>query len=388
MRIFLAVASILFVLCLALPGLNQMTGWPPDQPLRGVETPAGEVNWCVSSWWDGIVQPEFEEWFSQQVGLRGVLVRTANQMAYSLFQELPQGKGTRVVSGREGFLYESGYVDAYRRGGQRTREELRRVSASTRRLQDRLAADGIDFWLVIAPSKAEIYPEYLPRQADVAGRPARRSHYEDMIGFLREDGVNVVDAHALFLEWKQDAAIPMLFPKGGTHWNRYGTARIVSILMDQMREAAGKNWPTIQVAGMESRQEILPPDNDLGELANLWQRDSLSGPQIHPVLDIDPGTEKPNLLLICDSFGAMVGETLQHNRLIRQHDAYYYNTRHQKWPRNRAPVPDSDTEIPAVLQRLVGRDAVVVVEVETFLPEIGFGFAEDLLEAYDTLDAQ
>lgn len=386
MRVFLVMAAILFGLVLALPGIHRLTGWPPDRPLGGVEAPVPEAEWGMSGWWNGTVQPAFETWYSREIGLRGALVRTANQIAYSLFGELAQGKGTRVIPGRNGFLYESVYVDAYRRGGQRSKTDLRRISAETRRLQDRLAADGIGFWLVIAPSKAEIYPEHLPREADTAGRAARRSPYEDMIGFLKEDGVNVVDGHALFQEWKRGPDSPMLFPQGGTHWNRYGMARIVSILMDRLRETTGKDWPSLKVTGSKTSRKIIPPDNDLGELANLWQRRSLAGPQIRPVLEIHPGTEKPDLLLICDSFGAMVGQLLEDRRLIRRHDAYYYNKRHQGWPRRRKPGPAPDPELPVVLQRVAGRDAVVIVQVEYFLPEIGFGFAKELLEAYDAVD--
>ncbi len=384
----LGLAAGLFALVLGLPLVQGWTGWPPDRPLGGVEAPVPEPVWTWGGWWSGTVQPVHEVWLGRHIGLRGALVRTANQIAYTLFGELAQGRGTRVVAGRDGYFYESVYVDDFRKGGRRSRKEIRRRSADLRRLQDRLAADGIGFWLVIAPSKAEIYPEHLPESADAAGRAGRRSHYDIMIDWLRRDGVNVVDAHALFQTWRREDGTPALFSRTGTHWNHYGTARVVSVLMERMREASGKGWPELKVAGAVTNLEIVSPDNDLGELANLWQRRSLAGPQIHPVVEAVSGSEKPDVLLICDSFGAMVGKLFQQYRLIRQHDAYYYNKRHLAWPRNRERGGERDSSLPEILQRVAGRDAVVIVEVEHFLPEIGFGFAEELLKAYEERDAQ
>ncbi len=388
MKILLAIFAVMFYLLLMLPLFSMVTGWPPDVRLSGEEPEVAPAAWGLSAWWNGAVQSEFDAWLAARIGLRGVLVRTANQIAYSLFRELPKGTGTRVVAGKAGFLFENTYVDAYRRGGSQSEKLLRRRSAEVRRLQDRMARDGIAFWLVIAPSKAEIYPEYLPAEADVAGRPSRRSHYERMIGFLQADGVNVVDGHALFQEWKRDPATPPLFPAGGTHWNRYGAGRVVALLLDRLREGSGKPWPVLRVTGAETDRKIIAPDNDLGELANLWQGRSLAGPQTHPVIEVDPGDEKPDILLICDSFGAMIGEMLQRERLIRRHDAYFYNKRHFGSSDGRRMDSAFDAGQVDALQRVAGRDAVVIEEVEYFLPEIGFGFVGQLLKAYDALDGK
>ena len=200
MKTFLLVAAILFSLVLALPLVQMATGLPPDYPLAGVETTATRPAAGWAAWWNGTLQPDFDGWINQRIGLRGWLVRTANQLNYVLFRELPRRSGTQVLLGRDGMLYEKVYVDAYNQSGHRLGKELRNISASTKRLQDRLAADGIAFLLVIAPSKAEIYPEFLPPEADVAGRPARRSNYDNFVKYLHADGVNLVDAHELFLQ--------------------------------------------------------------------------------------------------------------------------------------------------------------------------------------------
>ena len=387
MKAFLTIAASLFVLLLLLPLIHALTGWPPDLPLQGVENEVSPPDLRGNAWWEGTLQPDIDAWLNRHIGLRGRWVRLANQINYSFFRELPRGEGTKVVLGREGFLFEKVYVDEFRRAGQSPEAKLREASASVRRLQDRLAADGIAFLLVIAPSKAEIYPEYLPEEADAAGRPNRRSNYENLIGFLRQDGVNLVDAHELFLEWKREAGTPLLFAHSGTHWNHYAAARVIEQVTGRLRELTGKDLPATPVVGSETNQLIMGSDNDLGDLANLWSRQQLAGPQIHPLRENQPGTYRPDILFVCDSFGTQLTALMTRSKLYRQQDTYYYNKRHFFWPRPRPSHLEPGQTNPDLLLDLQGRDAVVVVEVEYFLPEIGFGFVDELLRAYDERDA-
>ena len=385
MRAFLLCAAIVFSLLLALPLVQMGTGLPPDYPLAGVESTATPPAVGLSPWWNGTMQAEFDAWINQRIGLRGLLVRTANQANFSLFGELPRRSGTQVLLGRAGMLFEKVYVDAYNRSGRRPGWELRNISASVRRLQDRLAQDGLAFLLVIAPSKAEIYPEFLPASADVAGRPERRSNYQNFVKYLRADGVNLVDAHELFLEWKTEPGAPRLFSNGGTHWNEYGAARIVEEILRRLRELTGKELPAVRIAGATTNRTIVGEDNDLGELANLWSGRPLAGPQVHPVAEVQAGSHLPDLLFIGDSFVFTLTNFMDRQGLYRKRDTYYYYNRQYFYPE--APNAALDKRQLDLLAELRGRDAVVIEVGEYWLPRVGFGFVRDLLKAYDALDA-
>ena len=385
MKTFLLVAAILFSLVLALPLVQMATGFPPDYPLAGVETTATRPATGWAAWWNGTLQPDFDGWINQRIGLRGWLVRTANQLNYVLFRELPRRSGTQVLLGRDGMLYEKVYVDAYNQSGHRLGKELRNISASTKRLQDRLAADGIAFLLVIAPSKAEIYPEFLPPEADVAGRPTRRSNYENFVKYLRADGVNLVDAHELFLQWKTAPGAPRLFANGGTHWNEYGAARVVAEIARRLRAATGKDLPTVEIVGAATNRTIVGEDNDLGELVNLWSGRPLAGPQVHPVVDVRPGAHLPDVLFVGDSFVFTLTNFMDRHGLYRKRNTYYYYNREYFWPA--APNAPLDKRQLDLLAEVRGRDAVVIEVGEYWLPRVGFGFVRDMLRAYDAWDA-
>ena len=385
MKKHLLVAAILFSLFLALPIFQMATGLPPDYVLQGVENKVVPPNPGWAAWWNGTLQAEVDAWLNQRIGLRGLLVRTANQVNFTLFGELPKRSGTQVLMGRGGMLFEKVYVDAYNSGGRRPESELRNVSASTRRLQDRLAADGIAFLLVIAPSKAEIYPENLPESADVAGRPGRRGNYQNIVEFLRADGVNLLDAHELFLEWKREPGMPLLFAKGGTHWNEYGAARVVARILGRLRDLTGKDLPSVEISGAVTNRTIVESDNDLGELVNLWSGRPLAGPQIHPVAEVRPGSHLPDILVVGDSFVFTLTNFMDRMGLYRKRDLYYYYNRHYFYPV--APNVALDKRQLDLLEEIRGRDAVVIEVSEYWLPRIGFGFVRDLLRAYDALDA-
>ena len=385
MKKFLSISAGLFSLFLALPLVQSVTKFPPDVPLTGVENTATPPTRSLAAWWNGTFQSEFDAWLTPRLGFRGVLVRTANQINLTLFGELPKRNGTQVLMGRNGVLFEKVYVDAYNQGGGRPEAELKNVSESTRRLQDRLAADGIAFLLVIAPSKAEIYPEFLPETADVTGRPERRSNYQNIIQFLRQDGVNLVDSHDLFLEWKREPGCPRLFANGGTHWNQYGAARVVSRIMEELSRLTGRDLPRMQVVGAETNRIIVDSDNDLGDLLNLWSGRSLAGPQIHPVLNTTPGTHSPDLLVIGDSFVFTLTNWMDRQQLYRKRDTYYYYNRQYFYPVE--PNVALDKHQLDLLKEIQGRDAIVIEVSEYWLPRIGFGFVRDLLKAYDALDA-
>ncbi|MGD9781758.1 MAG: hypothetical protein AB7V14_06340 [Kiritimatiellia bacterium] len=385
MKSFLLAAAILFSLFLALPLVQKATRLPLDYPLAGVEPTAARPAVGFSAWWRGTLQSSFDAWLNQHVGCRGLLVRTANQIHFTLYGELPLHGGTQVLMGRDGMLFEKPYVDAYNSGGKKHRESFPHVSASTRRLQDRLARDGIAFLLVIAPSKAEIYPEFLPAEADVAGRPSRRSNYQHFIEFLRRDGVNLVDAHELFLRWKAEPGTPRLFADGGTHWNDYAAARVVEEILRRLRELTGKDLPAVKIAGASTNRTIVGEDNDLGELVNLWSGRLLAGLQVHPVVEAQAGTYLPDLLFVGDSFGTTLTEFMDRHKLYRRRDTFHYYGRRFSYPEDTDFVLDKAQL--DLLAELRGRDAVVIEVAEYWLPRIGFGFVRDALNAYDAWDA-
>ena len=135
--------------------------------LVGVTAPVARPRLTLRSWFDGQFQEESTLWFGQAFALRGQFVRLDNQVNYSIFRNtysarLPFSSKTIIV-GRADELYEWGYVEDY--CGLRPPVAARDLVSTVKlmaTLQGRLRAHGVAFLVLVTPSKASIYPEYIP----------------------------------------------------------------------------------------------------------------------------------------------------------------------------------------------------------------------------------
>ena len=88
---------------------------------------------------------------------------------------------------------------------------------------------GINYCLILSPSKASIYPEYLD-----LGLQVRETIIDTVCNYLGENapGVNVINNKIPLLEAKNNGA-PALYSKTDTHWN--GLGQYYSCKYDLMR---------------------------------------------------------------------------------------------------------------------------------------------------------
>jgi len=362
----------LFLAGLALPLAQTVTRLLPEPSLAGVEEQAGRPGLTARGWWDGSFQKGLEEWYATHAGLRPWLVKTDNQLALTLFGELRTG-GTPLVRGPGDWLFETSYVTRYNRGLRSDPEALRSTVAGLERLRALLAERGIGLVVVLAPSKAEIYPDHLPPELALPGRELRSTPYDRLAPLLEASGLDVVDAHRLFLERRASGDRTLLFARGGTHWNHYGAALVVErILADLERERPGR-FVTIDVTGARVDGRVWTADNDLGRLLNVWDDRPFRGPQTHPVISRREAGRRPaRLLFVGDSFSLTLIELMTEERLMEPGDDLYYFERRIRYPGESSTKVDRGSFDPAA--ELAGVDAVVLVTNEYWLPGIGFGF--------------
>lgn len=387
-RLLRVALAALLGLFLALPLLRQTTGWPGDVKLAGVEPPVPPPRLSWRGWFDGHVAAAVEPWLQRHLGMRGTLVALANQADYSLFHRPPGRGGTSLVVGRDYWLYEREYVRHYtRRLGLRDADRDRFVGELAA-LQQALAARGIAFVLLIAPSKAEIVPEHLPPGVPAPPPPGVRTNaYEALLPMLRAAGVNVLDAHRLFQTWR--AAGPPLFAPGGTHWNYYGAQCVTEALLDRLPAAPTR----ARLAGFDLRPPV-GTDIDLRALLNLWRFEppgSIRVPFPRMTAAPPPGTppEGPALLVVGDSFSYTLLDSLARSRAVPRATLLYYFKRRftYDWRAPADPPPDVlehwrhdrgalDPESLDWASLLFDKQAVILEINEIQLRSLGWGFPE------------
>jgi len=360
----------------------------PRTHLHGVERRAPDPQFTFESWLDGRYQERRDRYFRERVGFRSLLIKTYNQINFSLFGIVAKTKGTQVIVGKDNYLYEAVYVNAYNTPGSTPETALRGCVRDLRALQDKLAARNIGFLLVIAPSKVEIYPEYVPDDMLVPGRSARRTEYDRIVPLIEEFGVHCLDAHRLFLEEKNTGQ-HALFSRGGVHWNYYGAAIVLSRIISEIELQTGRDFISITRTGVMVDYTPRGTDNDLGELLNIWQTRRMIGPQVHPVLKNQAGGDgQPmNLLFIGDSFVHTLTEILTEQQICERWDMlFYYRRRFTPAGRSDDALDRSELDWKS---ELLARDAVLLEINEYWLtrlggrhvPDLGFGFVKDALSA-------
>lgn len=395
MRTLTRLFAVIYVAVLWMPTLQRAFHLFPEPQLYGSEQKPESVQLSVKTWFDGTYSAKYEPWFNYRLGLRSYLVRTYNQLDFTLFRMVPRQEGSQVVIGKEGMLYEQVYVQRYNRANKTSDEKLRRIARRVRQLQDELQQRGIALLVVIAPSKVEIYPENVPDGMLKPGREQRKTPYDAITPLLQEYGVNHIDGHRLFKAWKKDYPYP-LFPLTGVHWNYLGAARIIELIMQDLERLTGKKLPQIEIEDVKVDNQIRGTDNDLGELLNVWTCGELlniwtfkkdAGPQHHPVIRriADESTRVPDILFVGDSFVHTLNDLMDEHELYQRRDTLYYHKR--RFTKGGAKGTGYDRASFDMEKELLGRDALVLEINEYWMPDIGFGFVKDALAFFGKGDA-
>lgn len=382
MKILPKIAIAVFVALLWLPMIQRSTKLLPLAPLQGAEGRMKRPVLSAKTWFDGTWQRNYERWFSTRIGLRDWLVRTWNQVNFTLFGTVARNKGTRVMVGRDGWLYEGVYVDVYNKEDRTPDSDLRERVDGLARLQAELRRRGIGFAVVISPSKVEIYPEFAPEGALTPGRENRKTAYDRLAPLLADAGIDVIDGHRFFREAKTRLPHP-LFSRGGVHWNYYGAGFVVSQMLQSVSRQTGRDVGTLVCTNVVEDSIPYGTDNDLGELLNLWPRHSLAGPQVHPQFESRTGAggRKANFLLVGDSFGLTLAQIMESENLVERCDLLFYYNRRFVFP-GEVQTPFDRRRLD-VRTEILGRDAVILAVNEYWFPNIGFGFVQDALRALE-----
>lgn len=158
----------------------------------------------------------FETWLGDNLGFRSEFMKLAANIKLKL---LHQSTSEQVEIGRDGwYFYTPNDNLRIAEGTYPCFDEsvLNTICHIQEMTRDKLAAQGIDYVLVLPPSKVSIYPEYIASgEYEVTRTPV------DMLAdYLEENSdIKVVCLKEPLLEAKKDQQV---YFKTDTHWNEYG----------------------------------------------------------------------------------------------------------------------------------------------------------------------
>ncbi len=319
MKIRKHILYILFLLLLAAPMIEKFSS-REEEPLKGAFFPQEKPSFSWKTWFDGSFQADFEKFINDRMGFHNDLVRYRNEFCFRVFHQV---NAKAVLQGKDDYLFEHPYIFA--RFGQDYigMDSIRKNIRLIQWFQDEMTSRGKTFAFILAPSKADFFPEYIP---DKYVRPLTDStNYRQYIQLLRKSNIHYVDFNRWFIEKKGKTPHP-LYPKYGIHWSYYASLHATDSLIGYLEKLMKRELPHIIIDGEVVSDTAQHLDYDIGETMNLITKELPGYPLCYPsyhwgtVAD----TTKPNMLVIADSYYWEV-----FNTCIQQHcftgDFWFYN---------------------------------------------------------------
>ena len=206
---------------------------------------------------------EFKYYFSDHFGFRSLLIRTHGLM---MVRGLGVTSNPSVILGMDEWLYlaNDGSLEDWRNIDPFTSAQLESWRQVLESRSQFCADHGIPYLVVFAPSKYDIYPEYMP---DELTQVRRETRLDQLLAYLaeRHSSLQVVDLRDALLGAKGSSI--RLFQKTDTHWNDLGGW----LAYHAMMSAVTDKLPTARVLQIEEFDAVttIRPGMDLAGLLGL-----------------------------------------------------------------------------------------------------------------------
>ena len=142
--------------------------------LNGVTLAAIPTDTSIERIMDGSFQTEFGEYLSDNFYGHTDVVKCHNQIEYGVFED---GSGD-IVQGKDGYLFSGSQTYSYVAGEKANAfswDDYLTFADSVGKMQRLLSEQGKDFVYLLTPTKAEIYPDFLPWNLRMSAAMPRRS---------------------------------------------------------------------------------------------------------------------------------------------------------------------------------------------------------------------
>lgn len=361
---------------LLLPMLQEKFHFIKVKELYGAYDLAPDDSFTVKNWKEGTYQDAKNKYVNDHIGLRPWLVRLNNQVDFSVFKIAHPGN---VIVGKDGYLFLDAYVKDHFSQNIADTNLACDLMHKLKALQDTLENMGKTVLLVHAPSKADIFPEYLPDEVHYSRKNEGKTSRE-LFKYIGDSlGVHQLDMNSLLLSLKPKYG-DLLISKHGIHWTQFGAAFAADSLIKYIEQARHIRMPHLVMKG-RVRTIAKGKDDDIGQLVNLIfpaAADTLVYPDIAYVGD---GMQtKPSAIYIGDSFvWTLIEDKMMEN--VNKHWQFWFYfhemTDEERTARQISPLPIEQINWQEELEHT---DCLIFVYTSYNLKELGNGFIE---KAYD-----
>lgn len=173
----------------------------------------------------------FETYFDDHLGFRDQLIKIFNYCKVFGLEKSPVKK---VLLGQNGWLYytEVQSIEDYRGLSPLPESEMLKEKLILENRAGWLAAQGIQYLVVVAPNKQSIYPEFLPDHLTRVNPKTRMDRFQDYLA--ANSNLAILDLRPILRSKKNQQ---LLYHPTDTHWNAAGRFIAYQEIAKQVR-----NW--------------------------------------------------------------------------------------------------------------------------------------------------
>lgn len=296
--------------------------------LNGVYYEPKDAKLTFNSFRSGSFQKNLEENLRYNFGFREFLIPLYNQYLWDFYHK---SSNYTVKVGKDDWLF--GWDDVanyyqgakYRYGDDKiaTKAHLDLEAKRMYKVQHILDEYGVFIFVSLLPSKAFVFPEYLPKNST----PERESfhaieYYPPLFDSL---GINYINVQKIFEGQKGKVDYP-LFPKTGTHWSHIAAVHAFDTILRYVEHTNNRKLLHYTISEKHA-SEAKYPDADLESILNLMRPIK---PNTNYYADVkvvpDSTASYPTFLVIGDSFFWNISGSVPLGNLFRRYQYWYYNS--------------------------------------------------------------
>ena len=365
--------TFLFALVIAalfLPMLQMVKPLVEVGPLFGSIVPTAKDSLTLEAWFDGTYQENRNKYINEQFGFRNTAVRLHNQIAFSLFGK---AKANGVIIGKEDYLYEIKYINAFRGAEEINQSELDSNLFMLKAIQSKLKEKGVELIVVMNPGKASFYSEFIPDEFPIV---SNRSYYSEYQIGLESQGIQHIDFGKWFREMKGKTPAP-LFPKTGIHWSQYGATLAADSLVNYCMKRFGRDmnefaWDKINLPLSTTMESV---DDDIGLGMNLYLPIDvlpMAYPRVSVKVKVDSANKgiQPKVAVISDSYFFNLMQLPWAPNIFESLNFYFYNKQLHKRPEGTMTNSDPLSQ----MKEIEKSNVVFVMATECNMDKLGWGF--------------
>ena len=362
----------LVIAALFLPLIQMVKPFVEVGPLFGSIVPTAKDSLTLEAWFDGTYQENRNKYINEQFGFRNTAVRLHNQIAFSLFRK---AKANGVIIGKEDYLYEIKYINAFRGAEEVNQSELDSNLFMLKAIQSKLKEKGVELIVIINPGKASFYPEFIPDEFPIV---SNRSYYSEYQKGLQSQGIQHIDFGKWFREMKGKTPAP-LFPKTGIHWSQYGATLAADSLVNYCMRLFGKDmnefgWNKNDLPLSTTMESV---DDDIGLGMNLYSPIDVL-PMAYPRVGVNDkygvsfGNRgiQPKVAVISDSYFFNLMQLPWAPDIFSELNFYFYNKQLHHLPGGAT----TNTDVLSQMQDIEKSNLLFVMATECNMDKLGWGF--------------